>query len=123
MARPARAWSARRRYSVGRLIPVTRISSPTSVPSSGARHSASHSASSAVAVSSPGSGSGRLTPGGGAVVREISHRIGSCRADRALRYLVQFRPLAGVASGGFGDGLVSEQVGAGPRAECRARVR
>ncbi len=47
-ARPASACSRRCRYSLVRFIPVMRMSSAISVPSSGARQSASHSASSAV---------------------------------------------------------------------------
>jgi len=48
-ARPAPACSRRCRYSFVRFIPVMRMSSPISVPSSGAMQSASQSASSAVA--------------------------------------------------------------------------
>jgi hypothetical protein len=79
-ARPALACWARCRYRVGRLIPVRVINSWTSVPSLGARHSANHSASSALAVSSGGTaglaGSGR--PG-----RRRLHDLRRFRARRS----------------------------------------
>jgi hypothetical protein len=55
--RPALACSRRWRDNVGLLMPVIRVSSLASEPSSGAMHSASHSVHSAVSVSPGGLGS------------------------------------------------------------------
>jgi hypothetical protein len=90
---PAWACSARRRYRVARLIPARRISSPTSVPPSGAIHSANYSASSALdgieslSADCPVSGE-RISPAGSSAA--LSRVIYS--GNGAPRWLVEVGP-------------------------------
>ena len=94
-----------------RLIPVMRISSPMSAPSSGAMQSASHSTSPVVSGASVDSPS-RLVSRNGSLASRLASVAPARGIDRVPGFLVQPGTVTGVTRGGIGDDLVGEQVGA-----------